>query len=109
MKDATKIYWSDCSNHTANYPPEKIVAGLSRYIERLEQESQFGEFVDLMEKVHIAIAGKGTVKPLVSHDEVKQDAVNCHEDRQKPHVTEQQTKIGPAGSSGFEKREYAAE
>jgi type I restriction enzyme M protein len=72
VKDATKIYWSDCSDHTANYPPEKIVAGLSRYIERLEQESQFGEFVDLMEKVHIAIAGKGTVKPLVSHDEVKQ-------------------------------------
>ena len=72
VKDATKIYWSDCSNHAANYPSEKIVASLSRYIERLEQESQFGEFVDLMEKVHIAIAGKGTVKPLVSHDEVKQ-------------------------------------
>jgi type I restriction-modification system DNA methylase subunit len=72
VKDATKIYWSDCSDHTANYPSEKIVAGISRYIERLEQESQFGEFVDLMEKVHIAIAGKETVKPLVSHDEVKQ-------------------------------------
>jgi len=71
-KDTTKIYWSDCSDHRANYPSEKIVASLSRYIERLEQESQFGEFVDLMEKVHIAIAGKGTVKSLVSHDEVKQ-------------------------------------
>ena len=72
VKDATKIYWSDCSDHTANDPPEKIVAGLSRYIERLEQESQFGEFVDLMEMVHTAIAGKGIVKPLVSYDEVKQ-------------------------------------
>ena len=72
LKDATKIYWSDCSNHTANYPPEKIVASLSRYIERLEQESQFGEFGNLMEKVRIAIAGKGTEKSLVSHDEVKQ-------------------------------------
>lgn len=50
VKDTTKIYWSDCSGHTTNYPSEKIVASLSRYIERLEQESQFGEFVDLMEK-----------------------------------------------------------
>ncbi len=72
VKDTTKIYWSDCSDHSTNYPSEKIVASLSRYIERLEQESQFGEFVDLMEKVHIAIAGKGTTKSLVSHDEVKQ-------------------------------------
>jgi type I restriction enzyme M protein len=72
VKDATKIYWSSCSNHKANEPPEKIVAGLSRYIERLEQESQFGEFVDLMDKVRTAIAGKGTVKPLVNHNEVKQ-------------------------------------
>jgi len=72
VKDAIKIYWSDCSDHTTNYPPEKIVASLSRYIERLEQESQFGEFLDLMERVHVAIAGKGIVKPLVSHDEVKQ-------------------------------------
>ena len=61
-KDTTKIYWSDCSDHTTNYPSEKIVANLSQYIERLEKESQFGEFVDLMEKVQIAIAGKGTVK-----------------------------------------------
>lgn len=72
VKDATKIYWSDCSDHSANYPSEKIVATLSRYIERLEQESQFGEFGNLMEKVRIAIAGKGTEKSLVSHDEVKQ-------------------------------------
>ena len=72
MKDATKIYWSDCSDLTASYPAEKIVANLSRYIERLEQESQFGEFIDLMEKVHVAIAGKGTIKPLVNREEVKQ-------------------------------------
>lgn len=72
VKDATKIYWSDCSDQTANNPAEKIVASLSRYIERLEQESQFGEFVDLMEKVHIAIAGRETIKPLVSHNEVQQ-------------------------------------
>lgn len=72
VRDATKIYWSNCSDHSLNYPSEKIVANLSRYIERLEQESQFGEFVDLMEKVRIDIAGKEATKPLVSHDEVKQ-------------------------------------
>ena len=72
VKDATKIYWSDCSDHTANYPAEKIVAALSQYIQRLEKESQFGEFVDLMEKVHIAIAGEQTTKPKVNNDEVKQ-------------------------------------
>ena len=72
IRDESKIYWSNCSDHTINYPPEKVVANLSRYIARLEQESQFGEFVDLMEKVHIAIAGIGTTKPLANHDEVKQ-------------------------------------
>jgi len=71
-KDQSKIYWSDCSDHQPNYPAEKIVANLSRYIERLEQESQFGEFVNLMEKVRVAIAGKEAVKPLVTLDEVKQ-------------------------------------
>jgi len=71
-KDSAKIYWSDCSDHTSNYPAEKIVASLSQYIQRLEKESQFGEFVDLMEKVHIAIAGEQTTKPLVSNNEVKQ-------------------------------------
>lgn len=71
-KDATKIYWSNCSDHTANYPAEQIVANLSQYIGRLEKESQFGEFLDLMENVHIAISGEGTAKSLVSHDEVKQ-------------------------------------
>jgi len=71
-RDATKIYWSDCSDHMSAYPSEKIVANLSKYIQRLEQESQFGEFADLMEKVRIAITGKEAVKPLVSQDEVKQ-------------------------------------
>lgn len=72
QKDTTKMYWSDCSDHSTTYPAEKVVAGLSQYIARLEKESQFGEFVDLMEKVHIAIAGKETIKPLVKHEEVKQ-------------------------------------
>ncbi len=50
-KDKNKIFWADCSDHSTNYPAEKIVANLSQYIARLEKESQFGEFVGLMEKV----------------------------------------------------------
>ncbi|MCZ7385230.1 MAG: N-6 DNA methylase [Candidatus Methanoperedens sp.] len=77
-KDKNKIYWSNCSNGTENYPAEKIVANLSMYIERLEKVSQFSEFVDLMEKVRIAIVGTKTEKPLVNEDEVKQiyDVIN---------------------------------
>jgi type I restriction-modification system DNA methylase subunit len=71
-KDKTKIYWSDCSDGTINFTADKIVASLAQYIERLEKESQFGEFVDLMEKVRIAIVGTKTEKPLVAKDEVKQ-------------------------------------
>ncbi len=71
-KDSTKIYWSDCSDGTETYRAEKIVASLSQYIERLVKESQFSEFVDFMEKVQVAIKGKGTEKPKVGKEEVKQ-------------------------------------
>ena len=71
-RDDTETYWSGCSDGTENFPAGKIVASLSHYIGRLEQESQFGEFADLMEKVRIAITGKGTEKPLVGKEEVKQ-------------------------------------
>ncbi len=70
-RDKNKIYWSDCQDSTEN-PSEKIVATLAQYIERLEKESQFSEFVDLMEKVRVAIVGTKTEKPLVRRDDVKQ-------------------------------------
>lgn len=70
--DHTKIYWSDCSDGTEEYPSDRIVASLAQYISRLEQESQFGEFSDLMEKVRTSITGKRTIKPLVGREEVKQ-------------------------------------
>src|SRR5579885_34856 len=77
-KDNTKIYWSDCSDVTENFPSEKVVANLSQYIQRLEKESQFGEFVNFMEKVRVIITGNATEKPLVAKDEVKQiyDVIN---------------------------------
>jgi type I restriction-modification system DNA methylase subunit len=71
-KDLSKIYWSECSDGTENYPAEKVVANLAQYIRRLETESQFSEFVDLMEKVRVNITGKEGNKPLVGHQDVKQ-------------------------------------
>lgn len=71
-KDASKIYWSDCWEGDQNYPAEKIVGNLSKYILRLEQGSQFGEFVNLMEKVRLAIQGEPKQKPLVDQESVKQ-------------------------------------
>ena len=71
-KDSSKIYWSDCSDGTDEYPAEEIVAKISRYIGWLEQESQFGEFHDLMEKVKVSISGMGTDPPKVNAESVKQ-------------------------------------
>jgi type I restriction enzyme M protein len=71
-KDATKIYWSDCSDGTETYPAEKIVADLAKYITRLGQESQFGEFSDLMEKVKLLITGTQKTAPKVKHASVRQ-------------------------------------
>jgi len=72
-KDATKIYWSSCSDGTENYPAEKIVANLCQYIRRVEQEeSQFGEFKDFMERVLKAIEGEETTaKPLIDAESLR--------------------------------------
>jgi len=67
-KDATKIYWSNCAGKT----PEQTVASLGKYIARLEQESQFGEFSSLMEKVRILITGTEKEKAKVSEEEAHQ-------------------------------------
>lgn len=66
-RDATKIYWTDCQSKKS----EEVVASLSKYIQRLEQDSQFEEFSTLMEKVRIAIMGTEKTKPIVSTEDVK--------------------------------------
>jgi type I restriction-modification system DNA methylase subunit len=71
-KDANKIYWSNCSDGSLDYSAEKIVGNLSKYISRLEQQSQFGEFANLMELVRVAIVGKEKQKPIVDDESVKQ-------------------------------------
>ena len=70
-KNALKLYWSDCSDGTDNYPAEEIVAKLAKYIQRIESETQFNEFVDFMEKVRVAISGISGKKPLVAENEVR--------------------------------------
>lgn len=66
--DKNKIYWSDCADNK----PERLVAALSQYISRLEQETTFNEFRDLMEIVQTRIKGEPGKKPLVNHKCTKQ-------------------------------------
>lgn len=65
-KDKTKIYWSDCIDDNDS----KTVANLSEYIKRLERESDFTEFKDLMEVVRESISGEGNKNPLVDKEDV---------------------------------------
>lgn len=67
-KDATKVYWSTCNDNVA----EKVKNNLSGYISRLEDETTFKEFKNVMEVVRIAISGDGKNKPLIGVDDVKQ-------------------------------------
>jgi type I restriction-modification system DNA methylase subunit len=73
-KDENKIYWSDC----VATKPERLVANLSKYISRLEQETQFAEFAGLMEKVRVSIVGIEKEKPLVNENDVAEiyDIIN---------------------------------
>jgi len=67
-KDNSKIYWSDCKDEKA----EKLVANISAYISRLEKETNFKEFRNLMESVRVAIMGESGKSPLVDNEDVKQ-------------------------------------
>ena len=71
-KDSQKTYWSDCLKDGDDPPAKDIVSTLSSYIAWLEQESQFNEFHDFIEKVRIAILGKGKDPPLVNPEVVKE-------------------------------------
>lgn len=61
-KDKTNIYWTDCSDKNS----EKLVGNLSRYITRLERESDFTEFKELMEVVKDFISGSKDNPAIVS-------------------------------------------
>ena len=67
-KDSSKVYWSTCNDTVA----EKIKNNLVGYITRLEEETTFKEFKNVMEVVRIAINGDGKSKALVDVDDVKQ-------------------------------------
>lgn len=66
-KDASKVYWSNCDDKIA----EKIKNNLSGYISRLENETTFQEFKNVMEVVRIAISGDDKGKPLIDVEDVK--------------------------------------
>jgi type I restriction-modification system DNA methylase subunit len=65
--DANKVYWSNCADDSA----EKLVGNISIYINRLEKETNFKEFKNLMESVKIAIMGESGKAPLVDNKDVK--------------------------------------
>ena len=73
--DRSRINWSDCDDEKS----EKLVANIAKYIQRLQQETDFKEFKNLMETVRIAITG-GSRKNLllIDKDDVRQiyDIVN---------------------------------
>jgi len=84
-KDRTKIYWTECHDENEN----KMVGNLSEYIKRLERETDFTEFKELMETVRISISGEGGKTPLIDPVEVKQ-------------IYEVITSMGPLHGTGFD-------
>jgi len=67
-KDKSKLYWTECYDDNE----EILVAKLSQYIKRLEKETDFTEFKELMETVRKFIYGSGNKNPLVDMVDVKQ-------------------------------------
>lgn len=72
--DRSKIYWSDCYHKKS----EQLVANLVQYITRLERETNFKEFKELIETVKISISGVAGKNPLIVSEQVAQiyDVVN---------------------------------
>ncbi|MFX0132960.1 MAG: N-6 DNA methylase [Candidatus Hodarchaeota archaeon] len=66
-KDNNKIYWADCADDR----DEKLVGNLSQYIKRLENDTEFREFQNLMESVRLLITGKSGKSPLIDSEEVQ--------------------------------------
>ena len=66
-KDLSKIYWSECDDKQS----EKVVGNLAKYISRLESETTFKEWKNLMESVRIFITGENGREPLINKDDVK--------------------------------------
>jgi type I restriction enzyme M protein len=61
------LYWSDCYNENSNL----IVANLTAYIARLEVDTDFKEFKNLIEFVRISIIGESGKEPLINGKDVK--------------------------------------
>lgn len=57
-KDKTKDYWSDLADDISNNKHERFLNNLSGYIARLESETEFKEFKELMEVVNQLVTAK---------------------------------------------------
>ena len=66
-KDNSKIYWSNCADDNS----EKLVGHLSQYIKRLENETEFKEFQNLMESVRVLVTGESGKPALVDKEDVQ--------------------------------------
>lgn len=73
-KDATKIYWTECSDDS----DEKLVANIEAYIRRLASETDFKEFKNLIDALRVAIVGEDGKPALVAQEDVRRiyDVVN---------------------------------
>ncbi len=65
QKDLAKVYWTECADPS----PEKLVANITAYIDRLSQETGFKEFRDLIGTLRDAI--QGGARALAPGDEVR--------------------------------------
>lgn len=83
--DKSQFYWSSCDDKNEN----KVVGNLSEYIKRLERETDFTEFEELMETVRKAISGDSGKSPLVDAVSVKQ-------------IYDTITSMGPLHGTGFD-------
>lgn len=63
----SKVYWSDCIADKS----EQVVSNLSGYVSRLQRDTDFKEFRNLIDTVKIAISGNSTKKPIFPAKEVK--------------------------------------
>lgn len=65
-KDSSLMYWSECADENK----EKLVGNILQYINRLERETDFKDFKDLMSNVKSAIISEDTTHPLIDKDNV---------------------------------------
>ena len=65
-KDSSLMYWSECADENK----EKLVGNILQYINRLERETDFKDFKNLMSNVKSAITSEDTTPPLIDKNNI---------------------------------------